>query len=102
MPAKLDNSKPDRLADARRGHATRVQEASQARAAELDAALARLGYNAPDLATVDQAVRCIDLALTHLMTETGCSKDEADRGAWRRWPKSMTAEEDYADAEDAW
>ena len=49
-------------------------------------------------------VLSIDFALTHLMTETRCCQDEADRVAWRRWPKSMTAEENYADAdaEDAW
>ncbi len=97
----LRDSKPDWLTDARRRHATHVQEASQARAAELDAALARLGYDAPDLGTLDQAVLYIDGALTHLMTETACCQDEADRAAWRRWPKSMTAEADHADAEDA-
>jgi hypothetical protein len=36
------------------------------------------------------------------MIETRCSEDEADRAAWRRWPKSMAAEEDYADGEVAW
>ena len=100
------DSTPDWLSDARRRHATRVQEASEARAAGLDAALARLGYDAPDLGTVEQAVLYIDFALTHLMTETRCCQDEADRAGWRRWPKSMAAEEDYADAdadaEDAW
>ena len=68
----LRDSTPDWLSDARRRQATRVQEASEARAAELDAALARLGYDAPDLGTVEQAVLCIDFALTHLMAETRC------------------------------
>lgn len=98
----LRDSRPDWLTEARRRHAASVQQASQARAAELDVALARLGYNAPDLGTVDQAVLYIDGALTHVMIETRCSEDEADRAAWRRWPKSMAAEEDYADDEDAW
>ncbi|MET8311365.1 hypothetical protein [Micromonospora sp. NPDC005173] len=98
----LRDSRPDWLTDARRRHAASVQQASEARAAELDVALARLGYDAPDLGTVDQAVLYIDGALTHLMIETRCSEDEADRAAWRRWPTSMAAEEDYADDEDAW
>jgi hypothetical protein len=97
----LRDSTPDWLTEARRRHAASMQQAGEARAAELDAALVRLGYNAPDLGTVDQAALYIDVALTHLMTETRCSEDEADRAAWRRWPKSMAAEEDYADAEDS-
>jgi hypothetical protein len=92
----LRDSMPDRLTDARRRQATRVQEASQARAAELDAAPARPGYDAPDLGTLDQTVRSIDFALTHLMTETRCCEGEADRAAWRRWPKSMTGDTQQA------
>jgi hypothetical protein len=98
----LRDSRPDWLTEARR-HATRKQQAGEARSAELDAELARLGYDAPDLGTLDQAVLYLDGARTHLMTVTRCSEDEADRAAWRRWPKSMAAEE--ADAEiyqDAW
>jgi hypothetical protein len=34
------------------------------------------------------------------MIETGCSEDEADRAAWRVWPRSMAAEE--TDAEANW
>ncbi|MBQ0905331.1 hypothetical protein [Micromonospora sp. U21] len=93
----LRDSTPGWLNEARRRHATRVQQASEARAAELDAELARLGYDAPDLGAVDQAALYIDAAVTHLTTVTRCSEDEADRAAWRRWPKSMAAEEDYAD-----
>ncbi|MBQ0905495.1 hypothetical protein [Micromonospora sp. U21] len=93
----LRESRPDWLIEARRRHAGSVQQASEARAAELDAELARLGYDAPDLGTVDQAALYIDDAVTHLTTVTRCSEDEADRAAWRRWPKSMAAEEDYAD-----
>ncbi|WP_143728114.1 hypothetical protein [Micromonospora cremea] len=98
----LRDSRPGWLTEARRRHATRVQQANESRAAELDAELARLGYDAPDLGTVDQAALYIDGALTHLTTVTRCSEDEADRAAWRRWRKSMAAEEDYADDEDAW
>lgn len=106
----LRDSRPDWLTEARRRHAANGQQARaangqqarEARAAELDAALARLGYDAPDLGTVDQAVLYIDGALTHLMIETRCSEDEADQAAWRRWPKAMAAEEGYADAEDGW
>ncbi|MFF0370108.1 hypothetical protein [Micromonospora sp. NPDC005087] len=93
----LRDSRPGWLTEARRRRAASVQQASEARAAELDVALARLGYDAPDLGTADQPVLYIDGALTHLMIETRCSEDESDRAAWRRWPKSMAAEEDYAD-----
>jgi hypothetical protein len=85
-----------------RRHAASVQQASDARCAELDAALTRLGYDAPDLGTLDQALLYIDGALTHLMTAARCCRDEADRAAWRRWSKSMAAEEDHAYAEDGW
>ena len=61
--------------------------------AKLEVKLARLDYDAADLRTLNQAVRYIDGARTHLMTvNTRCS--EADRAAWRRWPKSVAAEAD--------
>jgi hypothetical protein len=98
----LRDSKPDWLTEARRRHAASVRQASEARQAELDATLTRLGYDAPDLGTLDQALLYIDGALIHLMSVTRCSEDEADRAAWRRWPRSMAAEEEYADAGDGW
>jgi hypothetical protein len=94
---KLRDSKPDWLTEARRRHGRNQQEAAEARTAELVATFARLGYDAPDLGTLDQAMFYLDDARTHLMTETHCCEDEADRAAWRVWPKSMAAEE--ADAE---
>ena len=93
----LRDSKPDWLTEARRRYAARVREANEARAARLDIALARLGYDAADLGTLDQAVLYIDGAQTHLMTVTGCSEADAELAAWRRWPKSMAAEQSDAD-----
>ena len=43
--------------------------------------------------TLNQAVLYLDGARTHLMCVTGCSEDEADHVAWRRWPDSMAADE---------
>lgn len=67
--------------------------------AELVATFARLGYDAADLGTVEQAVLYIDGARTHLMVETRCSEDEADHAAWKLWPKSMEAEEAECEAD---
>jgi hypothetical protein len=97
---KLRDSKPGWLTEARRRHGNNQQETAEARMTELVAAFARLGYDAPDLATLDQAIDYLDGARTYLMTQTHCSEDEADRAAWRLWPKSMAAEE--ADAETSY
>lgn len=97
---KLRDGKPDWLTDARRRHGKDQQEAAEARLTELVAAYERLGYDAPDLGTLDQAIFYLDIARTHLMAETRCSEDEADRAAWRLWPRSMAAEE--ADAETSY
>jgi hypothetical protein len=96
---KLRDGKPDWLTEARRRHGRTQQEAAEAKTAELVAAFARLGYDAADLATLDQAIVYVDGARTHLIAETRCSEDEADRAAWRLWPKSMAAEQ--TDAETA-
>ncbi len=93
----LRDSKPDWLTEARRRHGKNQQEAAEARTTELAAAFGRLGYHAPDLGTLDQAIFYLDGARIHLMTETHCSEDEADRAAWRLWPKSMAAEETDAE-----
>ncbi|WP_432992402.1 hypothetical protein [Dactylosporangium sp. CA-233914] len=98
----LRDSKPEWLTEARRRHSVRKQEAAEARTAELVAAFERLGYDAPDLGTLDQALLYIDGARIHLMSETRCSEGEADRAAWRRWPRSMAAEEHDADRGNFW
>ena len=98
---KLQQAKPEWLTAARCRHSAARAAKAAARLAELDTALVRLGCTAPDAGTVDQAVLYIDGACTHLMIDTGCSEDEADRAAWQRWPKSMSADEDAVDA-DGW
>jgi hypothetical protein len=93
---------PKWLADVRRRHATRVQQDREALNARLDAEITRLGYNDPDLGTVDQAVLYIAGAITYLMHETGCTERDGDMVALRRLPKSMEAEEHVADTEERW
>lgn len=95
----LRDAKPQWLTQARRQHADRRQREREERIAGLDETLGRLGYDAPDLGTLDQAVHYIDGARTHLMTETRCSEEDADAAAWRRWPKSMAEEQDDAEAD---
>jgi hypothetical protein len=55
-------------------HRAAVHAANEKRIAELDAALTRLGYDAADHGTLEQAVLYADGARTHLMIETGCSE----------------------------
>jgi hypothetical protein len=95
----LRDERPQWLTEARRRHAARAARQWEERIAQLDVVLTRLGYNDPDLGTVDQAVLYIDGAVTHLMTEVRCAEGDAEAVAWRRWPKSMSAEEDYVDAD---
>ena len=99
---ELRQAKPEWLTDARRRYATARETQAATEAAELDAALVRLGYTAPDAGTVDQAIHYIDPAMTHLMCQTRCTEDDAERAAWRRWPTSMTAAEDNADDNGWW
>jgi hypothetical protein len=98
----LPEEQPPWLTEARCRYATRVQQQREQRAAQLNAAMTRLGYNDPDLGTVEQAVSYIDGALIHLKFETRCSEDDADAVAWRRWPKSTAAEEEDAAAGAHW
>ncbi|SCL21108.1 hypothetical protein GA0074692_1087 [Micromonospora pallida] len=90
---ELRDSNPAWLTEARQRYATRRQQESETRMAELAAEFARLGYDEPDQGTLDQAMHYIDGARTHLMIATDCSETEADRAAWRVWPKSMAAED---------
>jgi hypothetical protein len=90
---RLRDDRPQWLTEARRRHAKRVAAASRAKAERLAADLAELGYTAPDLGTLDQAVLYIDGARTHLVTATRCSERDADTAAWLRWPRSMACEE---------
>jgi len=97
---KLRTEKPEWLTEARKRHGAQVTAVAEKEAERLDAELTKLGYTATDLGTVDQGISYIDGALIHLRTAAKCSEDAADRAAWRRWPKSMEALEDYDDAED--
>jgi hypothetical protein len=94
----LCGDRPQWLTDARRRYATGVQQEREERITRLDDAMTRLGYNAPDAGTLDQAVLYIDPARTHLMTETKCTEGDADAVAWRRWPGSMTEEQNDAES----
>lgn len=89
---ELQQAKPDWLTAARRRHAAATEARTAARAQHLAATLDRLGYDAPDEGTTEQAIAYIDPARTHLMIATDCSEEEADRAAWLLWPDSMGAE----------
>jgi len=96
----LRAEKPAWLTDARRRRAAMMAAAAEAEGARLDAELTRLGYTAPDEGTADQGFLYIDGALIHLQHAAKCTEDDADSAAWRRWPKSMAAVEDYDDGSE--
>ena len=91
---RLRQERPQWLTDARRLHAATREAHAAEIAARLDAAPVRLGYTAEDAGTVEQAALYVDFACTHLMIDTGCTEEEADRAVWRRWPRSLAAEDD--------
>jgi hypothetical protein len=97
---ELRQARPEWLTQARRAWPAARQQAKSARTEELAAQLRALGYDAPDLGSVDQAFGYIEGACLGLQHAVGCSEQEADDAARALWPRSMSAYDAYDEEDD--